>query len=478
MLNKIQNKDIFKAIEEYNPWWQKGGKVDDFYSTNPKREYFKPLIKQLNEEPRRSIVLMGIRRVGKTVLIYQIIDYLIKKKKVNPQNILFIDVQNPVFFDIRLQKLVELFIDNFGHKKNSKLYIFFDEIQYLNKWEVHLKTLHDLFLHYRFLVSGSACAVLNRSSRESGAGRFRDFLLPSLTLSEFLNFKKIKIEDFKNENFIEYMNYGGFPEPILSKNGNIKEIFSKIKDDIIDKVLLRDLPSIYGIQNTMELNKFFKMVVYNTGNEFSISTLSKESGIAMNTIRKYIDYLEGAFLIKKISRLDQNAKRFKRETRFKIYLTNTSLRTALFGEINEDDYDFGRIVENVLFSQLMTNKEIENIFYANWSKGKEKKEIDLVYLDSSTQKPIRVIEIKWSDNIVNKTNKFKNLIEFCKKHEIMEVIQVTTKTIYKNKEINGLKILFVPLKDVSFAISVCFSAIYCMNGINPLNTNRKNCEKT
>ena len=113
----MKNKDIFKAIEEYNPWWQKGGKVDDFFSKKPKRLYFDALVKQLDEEPRRSIVLMGPRRVGKTFLIYQTINYLIKKKKANPQNILFIDIQNPVFFDIRLQKLLELFVDNFNHKK-------------------------------------------------------------------------------------------------------------------------------------------------------------------------------------------------------------------------------------------------------------------------------------------------------------------------------------------------------------------------
>jgi predicted AAA+ superfamily ATPase len=81
-------------------------------------------------------------------------------------------------------------------------------------------------------------------------------------------------------------------------------------------VLLRDLPSLYGISDTQELNRLFTTLAYNTGNEVSIDELSKDSGVAKNTLRKYLEYLEAAFLIHRLYRIDENARRFKRAMHF------------------------------------------------------------------------------------------------------------------------------------------------------------------
>ena len=93
-------------------------------------------------------------------------------------------------------------------------------------------------------------------------------------------------------------------------------------------MLLRDLPGLYGIQDIQELNYLFTTLAYNTANEISLNELSKGSGIAKNTIKKYIEYLEAAFLIRLVHRVDRSAKRFKRANFFKIYLTNPSIRAA------------------------------------------------------------------------------------------------------------------------------------------------------
>ena len=120
-----------------------------------------------------------------------------------------------------------------------------------------------------------------------------------------------------NELFIEYLNYGGYPELALSQTAR-KDPQRFIKSDIIDKVLLRDLPSLYGIDDIQELNSLFTTLAYNTGNEVSLEELSKNSGVAKNTIKKYIEYLEAAFLIRTVSRIDKNAKRFQRAAAFKV----------------------------------------------------------------------------------------------------------------------------------------------------------------
>lgn len=94
-----------------------------------------------------------------------------------------------------------------------------------------------------------------------------------------------------NKHFIKYINFGGYPEVIFSEK--IQENPGRyIRQDIVDKVLLRDLPSLYGISDTRELNSLFTTIAYNTREEFSLETLSRESQVNKNTLKKYIEYLE------------------------------------------------------------------------------------------------------------------------------------------------------------------------------------------
>jgi predicted AAA+ superfamily ATPase len=156
-----------------------------------------------------------------------------------------------------------------GIEETKGWFVFFDEIQYLKDWEVHLKVLVDSYPHTKFIVSGSAAAALRLKSSESGAGRFTEFMLPPLTFHEYIHMKgyadlirpsavtwnghvsrfytTINIKAI-NRHFIDYINFGGYPEVIFSEKIQANP-GRYIKSDIVDKVLLRDLPSLYGIQD-------------------------------------------------------------------------------------------------------------------------------------------------------------------------------------------------------------------------------------
>ena len=155
-----------------------------------------------------------------------------------------------------------------------------------------------------------------------------------------------------NKHFLDYINFGGYPEVIFSDKIQANP-GRYIRQDIVDKVLLRDLPSLYGISDTRELNSLFTTIAYNSGGEFSLETLSKQSQVPKNTLKKYIEYLEAAYLIKQVKRIDQSGKRFKRDNFFKIYLTNPSLRTALRTPITSTDEMIGNMVETAIFAQWM-----------------------------------------------------------------------------------------------------------------------------
>lgn len=424
---------------------------------------------------------MGPRRVGKTVMIHQTIQRLISVGTAS-NRILYLSLDTPVYTDLSLERLTQIFQNEFQHNRDTTLFIFFDEIQYLKNWEVHLKSLVDSYPNYRFIASGSAAAALKLKSQESGAGRFTDFMLPPLTFAEYLRFvdleRKLIIETINketdkpkystsdpkllNSEFINYLNYGGYPEAVFAPQ--IQADPSRyIKSDIIDKVLLRDLPSLYGIHDIQELNRLFTTLAYNTGNEVSLEDLSQSSGVAKNTIRRYLEYLEAAFLIRRITRIDQNVKRFKRATTFKVYLTNASMRSALFGPVDSDHESMGSLTETAIFGQWLHSDFIDNIFYARWKTG----EVDMVAMSSDKKKPIWAVEVKWTDRYFNDPRSLKALIQFVQLNKIKISPLVTTLTESGEKTVDDIVIDYNP------------TSLYCyMVGQNVVNQKTKMLQQT
>lgn len=437
---EISDVEVKRKIEFQNPWWEEG-QVDSYIRRWKPRAYLELFYKLLaDSKVKRAVVLMGPRRVGKTVMIYHAIQWLIDDG-VKPGNIIYISVDTPNYFGYSLEQLLALAIGKRLKRGAKGLYVFFDEIQYLKDWEIHLKSLVDQYHGIKFVVSGSAAAALKLKSHESGAGRFTDFILPPLTFYEYLNLigKKSLGDGLKvialNKEFINYLNYGGYPEALFSDE--IKRDPGRyIRSDIIDKVLLRDLPSLYGISDIQELNRLFVALARNTANEISLEELSKNSGVKKPTIRRYIEYLEAAFLIKRLPRLDQRARKFKRAVRFKVHLTNPSMHCALFGPVDENSENIGSLIETAIFSQLLHSPNINNTYYARWDKG----EIDLVTIFSSNK--ISCVEVKWSDTYINNPRKLKSLISFLKNVHVLAAI-VTTRTTSGPRVIGNIQLNFL-----------------------------------
>jgi predicted AAA+ superfamily ATPase len=451
---------IIERLHYENPWWV-SKEIHLVYKEMQKRLYFSlfyPFVKE--KDVRRALVLMGPRRVGKTVMMFHAIDQLISEG-VNPQKIFFIGIDNPIYLSLSLEDLLALGKEAVKLQDLNGCYVFFDEIQYFKDWERHLKVLVDFYPDTKFIVSGSAAAALRWHSTESGAGRFTDFMLPPLTFQEYIHLKKMdhlvlkgEIEyaernipytlthDVKalNVEFLNYLNFGGYPEVVLSEKIQ-SDMGRYVKNDIIDKVLLRDLPSLYGIKDVQELNRFFTYIAYNTGNEFSYETMSRESGIPKDTLKRYLEYLESAFLIKVLNKVDINAKRLKRVTSFKVYLTNPSLRTALFSPINETDSEMGNMVETAILSQWMHRENLD-LTYARW-KDKKEGEVDLVLLDDKKFKPLWGLEIKWSNRYFDKPQELNSLIQFCSANEFKSAL-VTSLDKLGVKTIGNLNFTFVP----------------------------------
>jgi uncharacterized protein len=455
-----------------NPWWDlivnnaKNESLDALISaklpehTSARRAYFDALFDLIfSMQANRAVVLMGPRRVGKTYLLKQITGQLIAQG-VQPQRIAYASLETPLYTGMPLEALLTQFQEILQSPAQERLYVIFDEIQYLPQWEVHLKVLVDRFPQHRFVASGSAAAALRMKSQESGAGRFTDFVLPPMSFSEFLQFKKLdevlmplndEMDNVPtdivalNAEFVAYLNYGGYPEAVLLPEIQ-HDIGRFIRSDIVDKVLLRDLPSLYGINNIQELNRLFTVLAFNTGQEISLESIGKESGVVKNTLLRYLDYLEAAFLIKRMYRVDENARRMQRNRTFKVFLTNPAMRAALFGPLTEEDPAFGHIVETAVYANLIGPSHDFNLAYARWDKG----EIDFVIMDPATQKPASAIEVKWSDRPKTLSDMDSLLGSYTQTNKLMSTVVTTKSLAYTSKLTN---VLYVPTAQYCYKVS-------------------------
>ncbi len=232
-----------ERLQYENPWWITGN-VQQAYQDMSKRLYFSlfyPFVKET--DIKRAVVLMGPRRVGKTVMMHHAIQELIKEN-IAPQKIFFIGIDNPIYMHLSLEDILLLAKEAVQVDSLEGCFVFFDEIQYLKDWERHLKVLVDMYPKTKFVVSGSAAAALRLQSTESGAGRFTDFMLPPLTFHEYIHLKGLdhlvqaktivyndkEIPFFTthnkkafNKEFLHYLNFGGYPEVVL---------FEKIQSDM------------------------------------------------------------------------------------------------------------------------------------------------------------------------------------------------------------------------------------------------------
>lgn len=461
MALEISEAEILRSLLRDNPWWD-SGRNDALGGLIRKRAYFGHFRSlALNWNIRRAVILMGPRRVGKTVMLEQLIAEALSED-FSPKHIMKVSVDTPLYSGMPLARLVALFEKQTQHAPDERRIIIFDEIQYLKDWEIHLKVLMDKYPNSKFIASGSAAAALRLKSHESGAGRFTDYFLPPLTFAEFLDFinlesslvesvhgsnpKRYKTKNIVklNQAFIDYINYGGYPEAVMNPEVR-KDVQRYLGRDIIDKVLLRDLPSLYGIQDIQELNRLFTTIAYHSGLEISLEGLSKSSGVAKNTISRYLEYLEAAFLIVRVRRVDDTGKTFQRMRHFKAYLTNPSMRAALFAPLTEDDEAMGPMAETAIFSQWFHSEKLAHIHYARWKSGRKDREVDLVYVEPATMRPLWAYEIKWSDKYVDHPDQLSGLIDFSKGKERHPVpLGATTRTRTQDTNLNGVRIRHFP----------------------------------
>lgn len=290
-------------------------------------------------------VFTGQRRVGKSYLLFQIMDYLLQQDSKTA--IVYINKEDIAFSDIKTAQDLHDYV--LQHKSNTtKTYVFIDEIQDIYNFETALRSLL-LYEDIDLYCTGSNAKLLSGDIAGYLSGRAIEIVVYSLSYPEFLVFHSLKDS---NKTLEIYLKYGGLP---YLKNLVLEDIvvFEYLKN-IYNTIVYRDIINRFSIRNVSFLEQLVLFFASNIGSLFSAKKISdflksQRINIASNQVQTYSDYLVNAFLIQRVSRYDLVGKRIF-ETGEKYYFENLGIRNALLGYRIEDR---GKIMENVVYNHLL-----------------------------------------------------------------------------------------------------------------------------
>ena len=409
---------IMKVLGAYNPWWKTGVVNPQMTRTYKRFAFFEAMNRLSQKDLRRSVVLTGTRRVGKTTIEYQMIEALLASG-VSPQRIVFISMDHPMLKLSQLQDVLECYHENIYPEQD--VYYFFDEIQYAQDWDRWLKVIYDTQPNTRVVATGSASPALMKGSRESGAGRWTVIQVPTLSFYEYcellaldrpdipadlkvtsLLYKtqaertQIMLQLSKVQNyFMRYLQVGGFPELALADNDLMAQQI--MREDVVDKVLKRDLPSLYNVRNATELERIFLYLCNVSSEIVSIEAITRElNGVSRVTVENYIQYLESANLIYQSWPVDMAGKKILKASP-KIYIADAAIRNAVLMDdsIMTDPTEMGKVVETAVYKHVAAFYYQFATSVGYFRGGKKGKEIDIV-VDYPNVKSI-LIEVKYRE---------------------------------------------------------------------------------
>lgn len=458
----ISKDGILKVLTAYNPWWQTGV-VNPRMSKTYKRFAFHEAMKLLNNSIRRTVVLTGTRRVGKTTIQYQMIEALLKAG-VPPQKIVFISLDHPMLKLSQFQDVLDCYHENICAEQD--VYYFFDEVQYAQDWDRWLKIIYDMQPDTQVVATGSASPALMKGSRESGAGRWSVIQVPTLSFYEYCELldverpnipkdlkpssmlqktqmerQQIMLQLSKVQNhFMRYLRVGGFPELALADNDLMAQQI--MREDVVDKVLKRDLPSLYNIRNATELERIFLYLCNVSSEIVSIEAITKElNGVSRVTVENYIRFLESANLIYQSWPVDMAGKKVLK-AKAKIYIADAAIRNAVLMDdsIMADPVAMGKVVETAVYKHVAAFYYQRATSVGYFRGGRRNKEIDIV-VDYPNIKNI-LIEVKYRDGapIANDDA----IVELCNEASVAIVVTKESNDFGVHNTPGGKELLRIP----------------------------------
>ena len=423
-----------QTIEKLNPWIFEN-KISQKFLGVKRESYLNKLSIYL---PSKEIILLtGVRRSGKSTILYQLMNLLLNDN-IPKENICYFN------FDVTIEnnlKTIENIISTFKEITNpkGKIYFFLDEIQVIKNWHNQLKVIYDTNPDIKFILTGSNNSLLKSNTSTLLTGRIFHIEIFPVDFKEYLKFKnieisnsKLKIEELKHH-LNHFMKIGGFPEVVKEENEIINE---KRHRDYYDGILFRDILSLGKIKEESKLNDLGLFCSTNIGTLFSYNKISKVLGMSVDSVKEYLNQMENAYLIFQLKKYSYSVKKtIHIQTPRKIYFIDVGLRNTLAFSFSKD---LGRIIENLVFLQLKSSGK--EIYY-----HKNKFECDFLIREGlKIKEAIQVCKTLKDDK--TKQREIKGLLEAMNEYKLKEG---TILTLNEEDEltIENKKIKIIPLYD-------------------------------
>lgn len=439
----IPKTELFAVLQQFNPWWS-GAPVSDL----PEWERFAVrLVWQWVEDAntKRALLLTGARQVGKTTVLRQTIRRQIADG-IPAQNILYATFDHPLLKLAGLERTIEAWNELYPAKDQQR-FIFLDEIQYMQGWQTWLKHQVDFNPKFRIAATGSA-NPLRDASAESGVGRWETIPLPTLSFGEYLKLRQIPIPrglpyvrslrelfewseaDFARvasiaqpltAHFHDYLLRGGFPEPALTDD--LTRCQRLLREDIVDKVLKRDMTAFYGVRRVLEVERLFLYLAYHDGGILDIPTLCGQlEGVNRQTALNFLELFEAAHLIYRLKPFGYGKEILR--GRDKVYLADAALPGAIMllgRNLLTQPERLGAAVETAFFKHILTRYWRETPEFSYWIDGKSKQEVDIVTRIADRLVPF---EVKYQDTSITPT-RLKGMRQFMAERQVSQGYVIT-----------------------------------------------------
>jgi len=324
-----------EVLHRFNPWW-----TEDFQFPGIPRERYLSVLSGL-ERTRDVVLVTGLRRVGKTTLLYQRISRMLMNTE--KEKLFYVSLDNIALKEHTITDIVERYRRIQGLRHDEFVYLFLDEVHLKRDFEVQLKNLYDDG-HAKIIASGSSSLdIVMRSSHLTG--RQRMVRMFPLTFGEYLEFTDQQVSPRDAHLYVklaeDYLHTGGIPEYVKTRDQNYLQA-------LVETILYRDIAGRHPIRNREYLADILAFVAQGVGSMVSIRKISRVLGIPLETVRKTVDLFKEANLVLAV---EKNGKLSERKASpNKIYLADTGLFQVLTEEVN-----LGAKVENLVC--LTLNKD-------------------------------------------------------------------------------------------------------------------------
>lgn len=353
-----------------------------------KRHIFDQIQPYLGDET--ILVLLGSRQVGKTHILHYIDNYL---KEQNHQTFYY-DLEFPNLLSV-LNQGTDAFImdlESKGYKKGENIFVFIDEIQYLDNPSSFLKIIADHYKNIHLIVSGSSTFDIKTKFTNSLAGRTINFEVFPLSFAEFLTFKESEYTNTKHLTssglksikllYTEYIFCGGYPKIVLEPNV-IKKQQHLLQ--LIDTYVRKDIRDLADITDIAKFNSMLKVLSSQSGQLLNVASLSRETGISQPTLLKYLSILEETFVIKRVTPFSRSPS-VEISKNPKVFFLDSGLQSLLWlGDF--PPAILGNIFETNVFSELVKRYGRGNIRFWRTKSGQE---VDFIIINQNQPLPIEV----------------------------------------------------------------------------------------